>query len=282
MRIQAGVTTKHLALTNVLGPHTSEYRSGYEQDFDQILANPFALESMLHMGCSCLPVVFFLSPVTVFWPAWWQNKRVQLPPLHLCAQLTQCFVWLIYALDVTTAAGKTGDVTMIIPNAIGISLGLVWLVLYSGFYSPELYRRQFFAELAMTMLICITVCLIHTHHVTIGYIGMCAGLCMLASPAFVTWKVWQTKNLALMGSLTMNLVGLMTTTCWSTRAFLIMGEAEGFPVAVQNVSGFVANLVALTLRVTYRNEVPATVEECPLDDHLLQGGDEVLIAAEHT
>ena len=116
---------------------------------------------------SVLPYILFASPATVFLSAMKCNSKtsttitrgenlkapdseyIQMPPLALSSQTTQCLLFLLYSAVTSNIAG-------VIANAGGFFLGLVYLVLYPFFCDTSeslglmrMYKCQVLASVAI-------------------------------------------------------------------------------------------------------------------------------------
>lgn len=96
---------------------------------------PSGVLAVLDILCMVLPIILFLTPVTVFWEARKTQRRVEMPPLALTSQLIQCYLWIIYA-------SGWEEAVMLIPNVIGAGLAAIFLVLYQRSMNP-IFQRQF-------------------------------------------------------------------------------------------------------------------------------------------
>ncbi|CAD7944068.1 unnamed protein product [Amoebophrya sp. A120] len=136
---------------------------------------------LLDSLCMFLPFFMFLSPgVSVFYPAWKQADRnsanaggvggsagasFSLPPLPLTSQTTQCFLWLLFGLHLS----KDAQPVVLIPNVVGLVLGVVYLYLYPKFLgsaasnSPtvSLFKQQYRLQMNLVILIAVIGVVLH-------------------------------------------------------------------------------------------------------------------------
>ncbi|CAD7934998.1 unnamed protein product [Amoebophrya sp. A120] len=122
-----------------------------------------AFKAVVDFACIVLPICVFMSPVTVFWPAYRQNQWIEVPPLPFTSQVGQCFLWCLFGLclahhdpqEVKPEEGKikaSDDPTVakqanaasppppaafpwvvVLPNLAGLLLGVVFVYLYPKF-----------------------------------------------------------------------------------------------------------------------------------------------------
>ena len=97
-----------------------------------LTTNPSEPPPFLFLLCTFFPVAMFLSPATVLLPAFRKGSTSDLPPLPLTSQTLQCFIWGVFG------AYKHSPV-LIVPNTIGLGLGLWFLHLYKRVHNSEMY-----------------------------------------------------------------------------------------------------------------------------------------------
>ena len=87
-------------------------------------------KSMLDTACVLLPVCFFVAPATVFYPAFINKTKIEVPPLAFTCQALQSFIWFLFG----SGLPNWGDrIVVYIPNAIGVVTGVLWVVAYPYF-----------------------------------------------------------------------------------------------------------------------------------------------------
>eukprot|EP00392_Amoebophrya_sp_AT5.2_P005788 g5798.t1 len=86
-------------------------------------------KAFIDFSCMFLPFFMFLAPVSVFYPAYVTKAKVSIPPLPFSSQTLQCFLWLLFAFYLPAE----DRLVLIVPNVIGLVLGLLYLGVYPRF-----------------------------------------------------------------------------------------------------------------------------------------------------
>jgi len=195
---------------------------------------------MIHFSCVVAPIIFFVSPITVFYPAYLKGGRVELPPLVLTAQSLQCMVWFVFGM-------MLNQYVILIPNAIGTILGFIYLACYPYFWKPHLHRTQFMQQLAVSAVIFMSVMALYwiRKEDAIGIIGCTAGIIMLTSPVCVMFEVVKTSNVELMGSLWMGVAQVWCTFSCTVEGYCWQHKPQ---IWIQNGIGLSVSIIALVLR----------------------------------
>jgi hypothetical protein len=212
--------------------------------------------------CVILPMIAFLSPVTVYYSVFSgrndasQNAEdehndedaLSIPPLPVTSQLLNCFLFGMYA-------HYTGKWTLLIPNVIGGVLGLVFVALYPFRMSLE-FRNQYLWQIGFLVLVGVVAAV-----ALYGYglpevpanIGMVIGVIMSCYPLAVMARAVKTRDAAILGSVPMNLAMLGCCASWVVHA-----SAVDFDHAVLtvNVAGVLVQTVALCVHFCLRGKEP--------------------------
>jgi hypothetical protein len=206
--------------------------------------------------CVSLPVVAFLSPITVFGPAFCgtnynDRKGIEMPPLAVTAQLLQCFLFMIYADDLQMT-------TLFIPNAIGFLLGFLWSTLYPFRMSSD-YKRQWQWQysLAVTCMLFGTITMHFGNPYISSTIAALVGVIMCTYPLPVLRKTFHSKNTALLGSVYMNAAMFCCTAAWVIHSSPFI-QFDIF-VLLSNSAGVLVQGAALMLRIYLQRTPPLMV-----------------------
>jgi hypothetical protein len=216
---------------------------------------PFLLLALLNVLCVSLPVIAFLSPVTVFGPAFCgtnydsnDRKEIEMPPLAVTAQMLQCFLFMIYAYDLQLT-------TLFIPNAIGFLLGFLWSTLYPFRMSSDNKRQwQWQCALAVTCMLFGTVTMHFGNPYISSTMAALVGVIMCTYPLTVLRKTFQSRNMALLGSVYMNAAMFCCTATWVIHSSPFV-QFDMF-VLVSNSAGVLVQGAALMLRVYLQRTSP--------------------------
>jgi Sugar efflux transporter for intercellular exchange len=204
--------------------------------------------ALLDILCVSLPVVAFLSPITIFGPAFCgrdssihDGKEIEMPPLAVTAQMLQCFLFMIYAYDLQMT-------TLFIPNAIGFILGFTWSTIYPfRMSSDNRLQWQWQYTLAVTCMLLGTVTTYSGNPYISSTIAAFVGVVMCTYPLPVMRKTLQSRNTALLGSVYMNAAMFSCTAAWVMHSSPWV-QFDIF-VLVSNGAGVLVQGAALILRI---------------------------------
>eukprot|EP00804_Cyclotella_cryptica_P022509 CCRYP_009418-RA/>CCRYP_009418-RA protein AED:0.00 eAED:0.00 QI:119/-1/1/1/-1/0/1/55/257 len=250
----------------------------------------------LNILCTCLPILAFASPATVFIPAFWpdslrwkvlsrdttdnikQNAAdnegvatfdetfendessilIEMPPLALTTQMLQCYLFAIYAFHFQMW-------TLFIPNSVGFMLGFIWSTLYPLKVSPDLkFLKQWKIQYSVSIFVMAAGSLtIHNLPYISSTIAAAVGVLMCSYPLPVLHRSYTESNPKLLGSVFMNIAMLTCCSAWVIHSSPLVDF--DIYVLLSNASGVAVQGGALLIRsIIARRKESIPSEESPL------------------
>lgn len=225
---------------------------------------------LLNALCTCLPIVAFASPATIFLPVFCPNTLlcvrknlnscediafqeedrtpalIEMPPLVLTAQMTSCYLFAIYAFHLHMW-------TLLTPNLAGFVLGFLWSSLYPLKVSSEKsLLKQWKIQYVLSLLFMIVGSFsIKKRPYLSSSIAAAIGAAMSASPLPVILKSYNENNPELLGSLSMNIAMLTCCSVWVIHSSSLV-EYDMY-VLLTNAVGVIVQSTALIIRCAISN-----------------------------
>jgi hypothetical protein len=252
--------------------------------------------TLLNILCTCLPILAFASPATVFIPAFCPNPLrwkvstrnnsenikkssanhyevtsfdgtlendesstlIEMPPLALTSQMLQCYLFAIYAYHFQMW-------TLFIPNSVGFILGCLWSTLYPLKVSPDLkFLKQWKIQYSASMLIMAVGSLtVHILPYLSSSIAAAVGVLMCSYPLPVMHRSYTESNSNLLGSTFMNIAMLTCCSAWVIHSSPLVDF--DIYVLLSNAAGVCVQAGALLIRsIIARRKHIIPSEESPL------------------
>jgi hypothetical protein len=227
---------------------------------------------ILDSFCIILPMIAFLSPVTVYYSVFFGRKvgsqtverersdenALPIPPLPVTSQLLNCFLFGIYA-------HYTWEVTLLIPNATGAVMGLVFVALYPFGMSSK-FRNQYVMQVGLVVLVgAVSVVSLYSFNLPSvpSDIGMVIGVIMSCYPVPVMVRAVKTQNSGILGSVWMNFAMFCCCGSWVVHAGVVHFDPTVF---VANLAGVLAQGLSLCIHFSMSGKEPLGESDINLND----------------
>lgn len=250
-----------------------EINNFLERSFTSRRPNEFQSDDtgvrVLAYSCIIFPIIAFLSPVTIYYGVFLGRKdasenagdageenKLSMPPLLVSSMFLNCFLFGIYAQ-------YTGNLTLVIPNAAGAVLGLVFMVLYP-FGMKATFRDEYFYQLGFVGLVGAFAAV-----ALYGYgkpsvpsnVGMVIGVIMCCYPMPVMVRAVRTQDAGLLGSVWMNFAMLCCCSSWVVHASVVNFDHT---VLIVNIVGVLVQTASLCIHVALHGKEPLDEGEVDL------------------
>lgn len=179
-----------------------------------------AMEMISKITCTILlfagPVFFLLlllESLKVALQIMRTNIVGDIPPIQFASLFVNCVIWTFYGV-------LERDMTVIIPNAVGIFVGFLCTTIY--IYKAFVVHTVLYSSLYLAVIaICILFYMDRT--ITLGFIGILVGIIYLASPLAVVRIVITKKSTASM-NFEISLFMFLNALSWTSYGYVVADD----------------------------------------------------------
>lgn len=209
-------------------------------------------------AASC--VYLFMSPIPTMLKIKAQGTPGDFPDTPYIVSLTNCTLWIIYAL-------LKGLTPPLYTNVFGAVLNVVWIIIFM-IYNDSKHRMMLLGKVLVLMSLCgavLTAALVIGGHTSQGQqvVGIAADIFnagMYGAPLAALSVVISTRSVECL-PLPMVLGCFLASFCWGTYAKWIGDYNMGLP----NDAGLILGVIQMIIYAKYRNASPSQAREKLVD-----------------